>query len=112
MSTPKRLLWRQQERLGALAWRGPEETTMLMAARAGVDVIAAVIGPVGPQGPDGILSLTSDAIDEVGGDPTARQAIGRRVESYVQAGTPDTTEAALWFDTANPSFLTLKIQRG
>jgi len=39
-------------------------------------------------------------------------ATSKRTESYIQSSTPTTTAAALWFDTTDAGFLTLKIQRG
>lgn len=58
------LMWRQQERLGELAWRGPDRSVMLMAARGQTVAIAAVFGAPYP--------LTSAAIVAAGGDTTAR----------------------------------------
>lgn len=58
------LMWRQQERLGQLAWRGPDRSVMLMAARGQTGAIAAVFGVPYP--------LTSAAIVAAGGDTTAR----------------------------------------
>jgi hypothetical protein len=58
------LMWRQQERLGQLAWRGPDRSVMLMAARGQTGAIAAVFGAPYP--------LTSAAIVAAGGDTTAR----------------------------------------
>lgn len=118
------LMWRQPERLGELAWRGPDRTVMLMAARGQTGAIAAVFGAPYP--------LTAEAIDDAGGDPTARAAaaaaqttanskadataaataLAKRTESYVQSSEPATTAPAMWFDTSDPNFLTLKIQRG
>ena len=68
------------------------------------------IAVVGTQGPSGILSLTGEAIADAGG--ALESDLAKRAESYVQASSPVTDAPALWFDTSNPSFLTIKIQRG
>jgi hypothetical protein len=95
-------MWRQQERLGQLAWRGPDRSVMLMAARGQTGAIAAVFGAPYP--------LTGEAIADAGG--ALESDLAKRAESYVQASSPETDAPALWFDTSNPSFLTIKIQRG
>lgn len=96
------LMWRQPERRGGLAWRGPEQTIMLMAARGQMSAIAVVFGQPYP--------LTGEAIVDAGG--ALESDLAKRAESYVQASSPETDAPALWFDTSNPSFLTIKIQRG
>lgn len=96
------LMWRQPERLGELAWRGPDRTVMLMAARGQTGAIAAVFGAPYP--------LTAEAIAAAGG--ATADDVAKRTESYVQSSEPATTAPAMWFDTSDSNFLTLKIQRG
>ncbi|SMD05609.1 hypothetical protein [Novosphingobium sp. B1] len=79
------LMWRQPERLGELAWRGPDRTVMLMAARGQTGAIAAVFGAPYP--------LTAEAIDDAGGDPTARAAAA--AASGAAANAQDTADDAV-----------------
>lgn len=68
------------------------------------------VAVLGTQGPSGILSLTAEAIAAAGG--ATADDVAKRTESYVQSSEPVTTAPAMWFDTSDPNFLTLKIQRG